>query len=68
MRTLLALSITCAATALCGCASTEYTKADLDGRVVCNTDRMDQVDRAARREMKEIHWLNCPLATLRVAS
>jgi len=68
MKTLLALSIACAATALCGCASTEYTKADLDGRVVCNTDRMDQVDREARREMKEIHWLNCPLATLRVAS
>lgn len=68
MKTLLALSIACVATALFGCASTEYTKADLDGRVVCNTDRMDQVERAARREMKEIHWLHCPLATLRVAS
>ena len=69
MKTLLALSIALVATGLCGCASTEYTKADVDGRIVCNTDRMDQVERAARREnMKEIHWLNCPLATLRVAS
>lgn len=69
MKTLLALSIACVATALCGCAPVQYTKADVDGRIVCNTDRMDQVERAARREnMKEIHWLNCPLATLRVAS
>ncbi|HTL76361.1 MAG TPA: hypothetical protein VL654_08570 [Casimicrobiaceae bacterium] len=68
MKTLLALSIACAAAALCGCAPAPYTKADVDGRIVCNTDRMDQVERAARREMKEIHWLNCPLATLRVAS
>ena len=68
MKTLLALSIACVAAPLCGCASTEYSKADLDGRIVCNTDRMDQIERAARREMKEIHWRNCPLATLRVAS
>lgn len=68
MKTLLALSIALFGTVLCGCASTQYTKADLDGREVCNTDRMDQVERAARREMKEIHWLHCPLATLRVVS
>ena len=68
MRSLLASSIVLVAAGLCGCAPVQYTKADVDGRVVCNTDRMDQVERAARREMKEIRWLNCPLATLRVAS
>lgn len=68
MRALLAASIVIASAALCGCAPAAYTKADLDGRVVCNTERMDALERAARREMKEIHWVHCPLATLRVAS
>ena len=68
MRALLAASIVVASAALCGCAPVSYTKADVDGRVVCNTERMEAIERAARREMKEIHWVNCPLATLRVAS
>ena len=68
MRSLLALSIAFVAAGVCGCAPVQYTKADLDGRVVCDVDKMDQIERAARREMKEIHWRNCPLATLRVVS
>ncbi|HEY6894964.1 MAG TPA: hypothetical protein VLG08_09435 [Casimicrobiaceae bacterium] len=68
MRTLLAASIVIASAAFGGCAPVAYTKADVDGRVVCNTERMDGIERAARREMKEIHWVHCPLATLRVAS
>jgi len=51
-----------------GCASAPLTKADVDGRVVCNVDRMDQVERAARRTFGEIRWVNCPRATLRVVS
>jgi hypothetical protein len=62
------LSIIVVAGVLSACAPVQYTKADLDGRVVCNTERMDQIERAARRENKEVHWVNCPLATLRVAS
>ena len=53
---------------LSGCATAPLTKADVDGRVVCNVDRMDQIERAARRENKEIHWVHCPQATLRVVS
>ena len=35
-----------------GCAPEPLTRADVDGRVVCNADRMEEVDRAARRENK----------------
>jgi uncharacterized protein YfaQ (DUF2300 family) len=69
MNTILfALSITVAAGALAACAPVQLARSDVEGRVVCNTDRMDQVERAARRENREVHWVNCPLATLRVAS
>ena len=63
-----ALSITVVAGALPGCAPVQLARSDVDGRIVCNSDRMDQVERAARRENREVHWVNCPLATLRVAS
>ena len=50
-----------------GCAPVQYTKADIDGLVVCNADRMEQVERAARRSFTEVVWVNCPRATLRVS-
>jgi uncharacterized membrane protein len=69
MKTItLALSIIAVAAAVAACAPVQLAKADVDGRIVCNADRMDQVERAARRENREVHWVNCPLATLRVAS
>jgi hypothetical protein len=68
MRTLLPLSVVGIVLLLSGCASAPLTKADVDGRVVCNVDRMDQVERAARRTFAEVHWVNCPRATLRVVS
>ena len=68
MRAVIAMSILVAAGVLPGCGSVHYTKADLDGRIVCDTDRMDRIERAARRENKEVHWVSCPLATLRVDS
>jgi hypothetical protein len=69
MKTItIALSIIAVAGAVAACAPVQLAKADVDGRVVCNADRMDQVERAARRENREVHWVNCPLATLRVAS
>jgi uncharacterized protein YfaQ (DUF2300 family) len=68
MKTIvIALSIT-AAGAMAACAPVQLARSDVDGRIVCNTDRMDQVERAARRENREVHWVNCPLATLRVVS
>jgi hypothetical protein len=68
MKTLIALSIVMVAAGLAGCAPVELTKADVDGKVVCNPDRMDAVERAARREHKDVIWLHCPGATLRVVS
>ena len=51
---------------LSGCAPIQYTKADIDGLVVCNVDLMDQVEQQARRNFAQIVWVNCPRATLRV--
>lgn len=68
MRTLLPLSMFAIAVLLSGCAPAPLNKADVDGRVVCNVDYMDQVERVARRENKYVQWVNCPRATLRVVS
>lgn len=51
---------------LAGCAPIQYTKADVDGRIVCDADKMDQVERVARRQFASVHWVNCPKVTLRV--
>jgi hypothetical protein len=66
MTRLLSLSIAAVAIAVAGCAPAPLTKAEVDGRIVCNVDRMDQVERAARREFKDVHWVHCPQAVLRV--
>jgi hypothetical protein len=66
MNCLPLLSLAAVALAGAGCAPAPLTKADVDGRIVCNVDRMDQVERAARREFKEVRWVACPQAVLRV--
>jgi hypothetical protein len=65
MKTLRACSIAATLMAVAGCASTPLQKADVDGRIVCNSDKMAQVERDARRHFTEVHWLNCPQAVLR---
>jgi hypothetical protein len=50
---------------LAGCAPAPLTRADVDGKIICNTDQMDQVERAARRSSRQIVWVNCPQAVLR---
>ena len=65
MKALLAMGIVVAAMGMVGCAPQPLTKADVDGKIVCNADRMDQVERQARRSHAELHWVNCPQATLR---
>jgi hypothetical protein len=64
MKALLALGVMVAVIGLAGCAQ-PLTKADVDGKIVCNADRMEQVERKARHENVELHWINCPTATLR---
>jgi len=41
------------------------TKAEVDGRVVCNSDQMAKVEQEARQNNKAIRWVNCPTVTLR---
>ena len=65
IRNVVLTTMTVATIALAGCASAPMTKAEVDGRIVCNADQMDQVERSARRENKEVHWLHCPQAVLR---
>lgn len=66
MKSLFLLSMVAFGVLGSGCAPAPLTKADVDGLVVCNVDWMDQVERAARREGKEVHWVHCPRVTLRV--
>ena len=50
-----------------GCAPAPYTKADVDGRIVCNDLQMDQVERQARRIHANVVWVNCPQMVLRTS-
>ncbi|MEO9136416.1 MAG: hypothetical protein ABI316_07410 [Casimicrobiaceae bacterium] len=68
MTNVILLSIIAVAASLSACAPAPLTKADVDGLVVCNSDWMDHIEREARRENKELHWVHCPQATLRVVS
>lgn len=66
MKALLASALVAAAGGvMAACAPQALTKADVDGKVVCNPDRMDQVERAARRAGIQVYWINCPQAVLR---
>jgi len=67
MKALFAIAMLVAAGSLMGCATTQQplTKADVDGRVICNYDRMDELDRKARMQGHQLIWMNCPRATLR---
>ena len=65
MKTLFTVAGVAGLAVLAGCAPAPLTKADVDGRIVCNSDYMDQVERAARREAKQVVWVNCPHAVLR---
>jgi len=65
MKATVTLALVVLATGLAGCATPTLTKADVDGRIVCNVDQMDQGERAARRDGRGLYWVNCPHATLR---
>jgi len=63
---MLFLPAACASAAmLSACAPAPLTKADVDGRIVCNVDKMDQVEREAARNHRQVIWVNCPQAVLR---
>jgi hypothetical protein len=66
MNKLLMLGIASGAMLVAGCAPVPLTKADVDGRVVCDRDLMDRVERSARRNATDIQWVHCPRVTLRV--
>jgi hypothetical protein len=54
-----------AALALAGCAPRPLTRADVDGKVVCDSDRMAEVERKLRGSNHQLMWVRCPTATLR---
>ncbi|MEP7062430.1 MAG: hypothetical protein ABI881_08525 [Betaproteobacteria bacterium] len=66
MKTLVLSVCALSVLGLSGCAPAPLTRADVDGKLVCNTDYMDQVERNARNRMAEIHWVNCPMVKLTV--
>ena len=51
-----------------GCTPAPLTKAEVDGRIVCNDVAMDQAQRQARRSNADIYWVHCPESVLRVVS
>ena len=65
MKALFVLAACTSAAALSACAPAQLTRADVDGRVVCNVDKMDQVEREAARKNRQVIWVNCPQAVLR---
>ena len=66
MKPLLSAAAVIATALLCSCATPQYTGADLEGRVVCDEAQMRAIEHAARRNFTEVHWVNCPTATIRV--
>ena len=67
MKAFAALGILAVAFALAGCAPQPLTKADVDGRIVCDPDKMEQVERDALHRNATLHWVHCPQATLRAS-
>ena len=66
MKSLVAVGTAGLLLLISGCAPVPYNKADLDGLVVCNSDRVQQVEQNARRNFAQVVWVNCPTWTLRV--
>lgn len=67
MKALLTLGLVLFALGLAGCAPQPLTKADVDGKIVCNADKMDQVERDAMHRNAQLRWVNCPQVTLRAS-
>lgn len=45
---------------LAGCAAAPQTRAEAGSRFACDGEKMDRIDREARRDNKEVRWLRCP--------
>jgi hypothetical protein len=65
MKALIAGMVVVAAGFMAGCAPQPLTKAEVDGRIVCNSDKMYAVEQEARRQGMQVQWVNCPQAVLR---
>jgi hypothetical protein len=50
-----------------GCAPVSLTKADVEGRIVCNDQQMNQAERQARKINASVQWVNCPQMVLRTS-
>ena len=68
MKTLVLLGCALTVLVLAGCAPAPLTRADVDGKLICNADYMDQVERNARHRAAELHWVNCPTVKMTVVN
>ena len=68
MKTLVVSLCPLSGLGLAGCAPAPLPRADVDGKLVCNTAYMDPVERSARMHMAELHWVNCPQVKLKVVN
>jgi hypothetical protein len=48
---------------MAGCAPIDYQKADIDGRITCNAEPMDQVERRARARRRGCEMGQLPART-----
>ncbi|MGH8714521.1 MAG: hypothetical protein ACREYB_10995 [Casimicrobiaceae bacterium] len=48
------------AVVLGGCSSLPMQQAENNRGVVCDAAQMEAVDRIARAQRTEVHWVNCP--------
>jgi hypothetical protein len=45
---------------LSGCTPAPLTRADVEGRIVCNGEQMAEVEREALRRNAKLQWVRCP--------
>ncbi|MDQ6620224.1 MAG: hypothetical protein M3Z31_11095 [Pseudomonadota bacterium] len=67
MKIMLLTASLAASFMLGGCATAQRVSAeDLDGKVVCDEQRMIAIEREAHRNFTQVRWMSCPTATIRV--
>lgn len=67
MKTLALLGCALTVFVVAGCAPAPLTRADGDGKLACNANYIDQVDRQARQHFAEVHWVHCPMVRMSAA-
>ena len=67
MRTILFFGAMAALATFTGCADAPLQNNAVDGKVVCHPDKMAQAEADAKRNGKQMMWVNCPQAVVRTS-